>query len=153
MLPDATVLSHILAGAGVGGAEVDRSGPGMIVRVDAADAPVALAALRSGDLDFRMLLDFFGTDTGEDIEITYHLRSFTRDEEVYVKTTLPYDGELTSVWNTHPSALMPERETAELLGLVLSGHPNPKRLFTTDGVAPLLRKSVPIRSPEEVRNR
>jgi NADH:ubiquinone oxidoreductase subunit C len=46
---------------------------------------------------------------------------------------------------------MPERETAELFGLSLSGHPNPKRLLTTDGVPPLLRKSVPVRTEEEVR--
>lgn len=153
MLPDATVLSHILTEAGVAGATVDLGGPGMIVRVNAPDSPAVLAALRSSALDFRMLLDLFGTDTGEGIEVTYHLRSFSRDEEVYVKTTLPYDGELASVWNTFPSALMPERETAELLGLVLSGHPNPKRLFTTDGVEPLLRRSVAVRSAEEVRNR
>jgi NADH:ubiquinone oxidoreductase subunit C len=46
---------------------------------------------------------------------------------------------------------MPERETAELFGLGLDGHPNPKRLLTTDGVPPLLRRDVPIRTPEEFR--
>ncbi|MRR12205.1 hypothetical protein EG835_07005, partial [bacterium] len=51
------------------------------------------------------------------------------------------------------SALLPERETAELFGLALCGHPNPKRLLTTEGIEPLLLKSVPIRSAEEVRAR
>ena len=42
---------------------------------------------------------------------------------------------------------------AELLGLTLAGHPNPKRLLTTDGIPPLLRKSQLIRSEEEVKRR
>ena len=37
---------------------------------------------------------------------------------------------------------MPEREAAELFGLSLSGHPNPKRLLTTDGMPPLLLQVV-----------
>ncbi len=152
MLPDATVVKHILASAGIA-SEAEETTLGVVFRVAAHEAPSALAALRDSELDFRMLLDFLGTDTGEEIELTYHLRSFTRDEELYVKTGVPYDGEIESVWNIYPSALLPERETAELFGLVLAGHPNPKRLFTTDGIEPLLRKSVPIRTPEEVRQR
>jgi len=152
LLPDATVIRHILASAGIAG-EVEETSLGVVARVGSDTAVETLRALREGELDCRMLLDMLGADTGEGIEITYHLRSLSRDEEVYVKTTLPYDGCLRSVWNTFPSALMPERETAELLGLMLDGHPNPKRLLTTDGVEPLLRKSVAIRSVEEVRAR
>lgn len=152
MLPDATVIKHILASAGIT-AEVEETSLGVVARVGADSSVEALGALRASELDFRMLVDLMGTDTGEGIEVTYHLRSFSRDEELFVKTTLPYDGCLRSVWNTYPSALAPERETAELLGLVLDGHPNPKRLLTTDGVEPLLRKSVPIRTVEEVRAR
>lgn len=152
MLPDATVIRHILAAAGVA-AEIDEAGIGVVARVPLDSAVEALCALRESELDFRMLLDMLGADTGEGIEITYHLRSLSRDEEVYVKTTVAYDGCLRSVWNTFPSALMPERETAELLGLKLDGHPNPKRLLTTDGIAPLLRKDVLVRSAEEVRAR
>jgi NADH:ubiquinone oxidoreductase subunit C len=100
-----------------------------------------------------MLADMLGTDTGEGIELTYHLRSFARDEEIYVKANVAYDAEITSVWNIYPAALLPERETAELLGLTLAGHPNPRRLFTTDGVPPLLRKDQPVRTVEEVRDR
>jgi len=35
--------------------------------------------------------------------------------------------------------------------MTFTGHPNPKRLLTTDGTEPLLRKSVLIRTAEEVR--
>ena len=92
-------------------------------------------------------------DTGEAIELTWRLRSYAQDCEAYLKATVAYDAEIASAWNVYPSALMPERETAELLGLKLAGHPNPKRLFTTDGIPPLLRKSELIRSEEEVKNR
>lgn len=152
MLPDATVIKHILASAGIT-AEVEETGLGVVAHVDSGAAAEALAALRASDADFRMLVDLFGADTGEQVEITYHLRSFSRDEELFVRTALPCDGCLRSVWNSYPSALAPERETAELLGLTLDGHPNPKRLLTTDGVEPLLRKAVSIRSVEEVRAR
>jgi len=152
LLPDATVIRHILASAGIEG-EVEETTLGILARVGSDVAVETLRALREGELDFRMLLDLFGADTGEGIEITYHLRSLSRDEEMFVKTAVAYDGALRSAWNIFPSALMPERETAELLGLKLDGHPNPKRLLTTDGVEPLLRKSVAIRSAEEVRAR
>jgi NADH-quinone oxidoreductase subunit C len=142
----------VLASAGIE-AQIAEENVGVVVRAAQSDAPAALAALRDSDFDFVMLLDLFGTDTGERIEMTYHLRSLARDEEIYVRCGVEYDGQLQSVWNVYPSALLPERETAELLGLMLSGHPNPKRLLTTDGVAPLLRKSVPIRTAEEVRAR
>ncbi len=152
MLPDATAVSSALAAASVN-AEIEQTGPGLVARISAAENLTALEALRDSALDFRMLADMFGTDTGEQIEITYHLRSLTRDEEMYVRLLVPYDGELHSVWNVYPAALLPEREAAELLGFVLAGHPNPHRLFTTEGIAPLLRKSVPVRTAEEVRNR
>jgi NADH:ubiquinone oxidoreductase subunit C len=152
LLPDATVVKHILDSAGIEH-EVEETTLGLIARLAPSDVSRALAVLRDSELGFRMLLDLLGTDTSEDVELTYHLRSFTRDEELYVKVHVPYDGTVESVWNTYPSALLPERETAEMFGLSLAGHPTPKRLFTTEGVEPLLRKSVPIRTAEEVRER
>lgn len=153
MLPDATAVSHILTQAGVRDAEVSETTLGIVCRLEPSAVLTGLEALKGSELDFRVLVDFLGADTGEHIEITYHLRSIARDEEIYVKTDVAYDGELRSVWNIYASALMPERETAELLGFALDGHPNPKRLLTTDGVDPLLRKAVAIRTVEEVRNR
>ncbi|MDY0087019.1 MAG: NADH-quinone oxidoreductase subunit C [Coriobacteriia bacterium] len=152
MLPDKTVVNSAL-GAIAGGAEVTETTLGVVARVAASEAPAALAILKAEPLDFVMLVDMLGTDTGEDIEVTYHLRSFSRDEDLYVKCVLPYDGVLNSVWTVYPSALLPERETAELLGLTLARHPNPKRLLTTEGTPPLLRRSQVIRTIEEVRDR
>lgn len=151
MLPDVTVVRTALSG--VTEAEVSTATLGVVVRVPAEDAAAALTALKASSLDFVMLVDLLGTDTGEDVEITYHLRSLSRDEELYVKCALPYDSVLHSVWNVYASALLPERETAELFGLTLAGHPNPARLLTAEGSEPFLRKSVPVRTLEEVRDR
>ncbi len=148
-----TVLSAALTAAGLT-AEVSDETLGTVARVAAADIAGALTALRDGDTAFALLLDLFVTDTGEDLELTYHLRSFARDEDAYVRVTAPYDGEVPSVWRVYPAALYPEREAAELFGMAFPGHPNPKRLLTTDEVElPLLRKSTPIRTEEEVHDR
>jgi NADH:ubiquinone oxidoreductase subunit C len=138
----------ILRGAGIAFEAADETG-GAILRVAAADIPAALGALAAGG--YEMLIYLFGTDTGEMIEVTYNVRTLSDFSSVIVKCTVPYDGEVASVWQIYPSALFPERETAELLGMSFPGHPNPKRLLTTEGTAPLLRKSELIRTAEEVQ--
>lgn len=154
MRPDATHIARALDAAGVRSAQVDEVDKlGVVCRVDASDVTATLTALKTGDHDFAFLADLFGIDTGEAVDVVYHLRSFSRDEELHVRSTLPYGGDLASVWVLYPAALMAEREVAEMFGLTLSGHPNPKRLLTTDQVPPLLLKSVAIRGAEEVRNR
>lgn len=150
MQPDVKTIKSLLKGARIT-AKVEAVLLGTVARVGAGDAVGALAAFK--DAGYESLVDFDGTDTGEAIELTWRLRSYAADCEAYLKTTVAYDAEIASAWNVYPSALMPERETAELLGLKLAGHPNPKRLLTTDGIPPLLRKDVPIRSEEEVKNR
>lgn len=135
--------------ATVDDAVVSEGTLGVVVTVPHDRALAALEAFADGG--YESLVDLMGTDTGESVEVTYHVRSYTQAVDAFVKCTLPYDGCLDSVWRVYPSALMPERETAELLGLRLAEHPNPKRLFTTDGTPPLLRKSVQIRTPEEFR--
>jgi NADH:ubiquinone oxidoreductase subunit C len=148
--PDATEISALLSGAGIE-AEVAEGLLGTVARVLPREVLGALSAFKAEG--YESLVDFDGTDTGEAIELTWRLRSYAKDLEAYVKATVPYDAEIDSAWNVYPSALMPERETAELLGLRLAGHPNPRRLLTTDGVPPLLRKSVSIRTEEEVERR
>jgi len=152
--PDATHIASALEHGGVTGAVVeDVEGLGVVARVAPDQARQAVAALKDSDHDYAFLVDLFGIDTGEAVDAVYHLRSFTRDEEVYVKAAHPYGSDLESIWHLLPAALMPERELCEMFGLTLSGHPNPKHLLLTEGVEPLLLKRVAIRTPEEVRNR
>lgn len=122
---------------------------GTVLRLEASRIDDALAALQSTGFDF--LVDLFGTDTGEAIELTYHVRAFETREDLYLKTIVGYDGEAPSVWHIFPAALYAEREAAELLGMSFPGHPNPKRLLTTDDLPPMLRKEHLIRSAEEVQ--
>ncbi|PKQ36762.1 MAG: hypothetical protein CVT59_11070 [Actinobacteria bacterium HGW-Actinobacteria-1] len=137
--------------AAISGVSVAEEALGTVARVELAFVPDALSALKAAG--YESLVDFDGTDTGEFVELTYRLRSYALDLELFVKSTVAYGGTIESVWFDYPSALMPERETAELLGIHLAGHPNPKRLLTTDGVEPLLRRDVLIRTVEEVKAR
>jgi NADH:ubiquinone oxidoreductase subunit C len=146
--PDANELKTLLAEGGVA-AETDTVLLGTVARVSPGAVTGALEALKAAA--YESLVDFDAIDTGEAVDLTWRLRSYAKDCEVYVKTAVAYDAEIRSVWNVYPSALMAERETAELFGLRLAGHPNPKRLLTTDGVPPLLRKDVLVRTEQEVR--
>jgi NADH-quinone oxidoreductase subunit D len=151
--PDSTVVSGVLERAGVTASFEEVAPLGAVCRIPAGSAGVALAALRDSDLAMKYLVDLFGIDTGEHIDVVYRVRSFARDEDLVIKSAHDYDAVLASVWEVFPAVLMPERELCELFGLGLAGHPNPKRLLTTDGCPPFLRKSLPIRGADEVRAR
>lgn len=141
-------LAEAFEGAGILFETVD-SGLGLVALVPASSVADALAALVAEGFDY--FVDLFGTDTGERIELTYHIRRLAEMEDVYLKALVDYDGEAPSSWRVYPAALYPEREAAEILGLTFAGHPNPKRLLTVDGAEPFLRKSVLIRAEDEVR--
>lgn len=119
-----------------------------LARVEAAGLIDVL--LERAAAGFGMLVDLFGVDTGEGIEITYHLRSLGAFEDARIRVRIDYDGELPSAWEAYPAALYPERELAEMFGVTFSGHPNPKRLLTTDEIGCFpLRRSVPVRTHEQ----
>jgi len=130
-------------------AEVAEVTLGTVVRVESPRVHDTLGAFLAAG--YESLVDLDGIDTGDVIEVTYRLRSYRHDLEVFVKTTVSYEAEVSSVWRIYPASLMPERELAEMFGLSLTGHPNPKRLFLTDAVPPLLLKRVPIRTHGEVQ--
>jgi NADH-quinone oxidoreductase subunit C len=151
---DATVAANVLAGAGIADPLIeDVPKLGLVCRVSPEQAAGALLALRDSEHGFTFLVDLFGIDTGEHVDVVYHLRSLSRDEDVRVKVAYEYGGDLRSVWELFPVSAYPERECAEMFGLTLSGNPNPKHLLVTEGTPPLLRKYVEIRDAEGVRNR
>lgn len=150
MLPaTADAIAAALAAASVDASTGSDTALGTVVRIESACAERALEALRCAGFD--MLVDLFASDTGDAIELTWHLRRLTDLETLFVKAAVVYDGEAPSVWRVFPAALFPEREAAELFGMSFAGHPNPKRLLTTDEVeVPLMRKSVSLRTHDEV---
>lgn len=153
MQPDPTLIAKVISDAGVEVSVEAVDKLGVVARVSDADVRAGLDALKQSSHAYQFMVDLFGVDTGDAVDVVYHLRSFVCDEEVHVKAQHTYGSTLASVWELFPAALMPERECAEMFGLLLSGHPNPKRLLTTEAVPPLLLKSVPIRNAEEVRDR
>ncbi len=112
-----------------------------------------LTTLKNAEEGFDFFIDLFGVDTGTAIDAVYQIRSLAQNIDLVIKVDYPYYGTLISVSDIYPATLMPERELCELFGLKLSGHPNPKRLLTTDGCDPFLLKDIPTRTAEEVRNR
>lgn len=150
MKPDATRLRAELERASAPAIEFVDEPFGLVGRVEGESIVRALGAIKEHYFD--MLIDLFAVDTGEGVELTYHLRSTSLDEDLYLRVGLDYGGEAPSCWLVYPAALYPEREAAEMFGVRFSGHPNPKRLLTSDHVEePLLLKRVPVRSHEEVR--
>lgn len=154
MLPETATIHRLLTETGVRDAHAEDSPTlGAVLRVAHAQTRDALRALKDAEAGFDFLVDLFGVDTGEAVDVIYHLRSFSRDEDLRIKAEVAYGAALRSVWEIHPAALMPERECAEMFGLTLEGHPNPKYLLLTEGSRPMLLKSELIRTAQEVRNR
>lgn len=85
------------------------------------------------DCRFDYLRCLCGADYPESIDIIYHLHSRKTGGNVVVKTKLakktPVVKSVTDLW---AGADWHERETAELLGVVFEGHPDPRKLLTKD---------------------
>ncbi|MCL2403586.1 MAG: NADH-quinone oxidoreductase subunit C [Coriobacteriia bacterium] len=129
----------------------EESSLGVVLRLDAEDVLDALQAFRdSAELQFEQLIDLFGADVRDLVEVTYRLRSLTNNIDIVLKCELPYDASYSSVGQVYAAAWLPERELCEMFGLSLLNHPNPKRLLTTEGLPPFLRKSTAIRTKEEI---
>ena len=151
-------VTSLLDAASIAGAYQigEESKLGVVVRTDIEDVLSVLDALHKGSEDsnaglhFEQLIDVFGADVRERIEVTYRLRSLSSNADVIVKFELPYGGTYHSVGEVYAAAWMPERELCEMFGLVLENHPNPKRLLTTEGLPPFLRKEVAIRTKEDI---
>jgi len=154
-LTDSARITEVLSAATVTPVSLEEeSCLGLVLRVAPEDVVATFAALKAAqDLAFDQLIDLFGADLLQQqgvIEVTYRLRSLPRNVELVIKTALPAGATLASVTDFYLSALLPEREACEMFGLLLSGHPNPKHLLLTDGVPPLLLKSIPVRGADEL---
>jgi NADH-quinone oxidoreductase subunit C len=86
------------------------------------------------DCRFDYLRCLCGVDYPNHIEIVYHLRSGRSGNNAEVRTELPKsDPTVRSVTDLWAGADWHERETAELLGVVFEGHPDPRHLLLKDG--------------------
>jgi NADH-quinone oxidoreductase subunit C len=79
------------------------------------------------------------------LQVVAHLLSHTHGHRLRVKTTLAEGQALPTVTGLWPSAGFDEREAWEMFGIVFEGHPDLRRLLTTDDfVGHPLRKDFPL---------
>jgi len=79
------------------------------------------------------------------LQVVAHLLSHTHGHRLRIKTPLVEGRGLSTVTGLWPSAGFDEREAWEMFGIVFEGHPDLRRLLTTeDFVGHPLRKDFPL---------
>jgi NADH-quinone oxidoreductase subunit C len=102
------------------------------LRIGAADLTEIMTALHDEpDLDFAVLADLAGVDTGNQMQVTYHLWSATTPDWLRVIADgLPRDNPriatLTGLW---PGAEWMERETYDMFGIIFEGNRDLRRIY------------------------
>ena len=119
-------------------------------------APEHLLALVTGlredpELSFDLLRNIVAMDMEEDgLEAKYQLYSFRHGHALQLTTPAPIPScELPSITGLYPAANWHEREAAEMVGLVFTGHPDPRNLLLEEDlrIHPL-RKAHPLQKAE-----
>ena len=102
------------------------------LRIGAADLTEVMTALHDEpDLDFGVLADLAGVDTGDHMQVVYHLWSAgTPDWLRVIADGLPRDdpriATLTGLW---PGAEWMERETYDMFGIIFEGNRDLRRIY------------------------
>jgi len=85
------------------------------------------------------LVTISGVDTGEEIDVLYHLVRHAEDGDsdesltVTLAMSVPRDDpEIRTITDLMPGASMYERELMDMLGIEVLDHPNPKRFLLPD---------------------
>jgi NADH-quinone oxidoreductase subunit C len=130
--------------------ECSGSGDDMTCVVAPEDWQRVLSFCKSApQLAFDQLDCLFGDHLPEraaaPFEVVAHLVSHTHGHRLRVKTSLAEDQSLPTVTGLWPSAGFDERETWEMFGVVFEGHPDLRRLLTTEDFEGYpLRKDFPL---------
>lgn len=102
------------------------------LRIGAADLTEVMTALHDEpDLGFEVLADLAGVDTGDHMQVVYHLWSATTPDWLRVVADgLPRDNPriatLTGLW---PGAEWMERETYDMFGIIFEGNRDLRRIY------------------------
>jgi NADH-quinone oxidoreductase subunit C len=102
------------------------------MRVAPADVPVVMRALHDEpELNFTFLADLAGVDTGDHMQVVYHLWSPTTPDFLRVIADgLPRDNprvpSLTPIW---PGTEWMEREAYDMFGIVFEGNRDLRRIY------------------------
>jgi NADH-quinone oxidoreductase subunit C len=132
--------------------------------VPSGELDAAMRLLRDRpELRFETLIDVSGVDysaygdgawEGRRFAVVYHLLSLANNWRLRVRTFAPDDEfpVVPSVIDIWPSANWYERETFDLYGIMLAGHPDLRRLLTDYGfIGHPFRKDFPISGYVEMR--
>ena len=105
------------------------------IRVALADATDTLRTLHDDpSLRFEMLIDLCGVDTGEEMQVVYHLSSsifgdWLRMIVPGLDRAAPRIASATFMW---PGAEWMERETYDMFGIVFEGNRDLRRIYMPD---------------------
>ena len=102
------------------------------LRTTPADLVATLQAVI--DIDYPHLAVVSGVDTGDDVELLYHMQVFhgIPKGEVNVTITVPVPKKnlvIPTISHLIPGAVYTEREKQEMLGVTVAGIPDPRGLF------------------------
>ena len=108
-------------------------------------------AARDERLQFDFLRCLSGVDYLTELEVVYHLYSYSLHHGVAIKVRCPYeDPHVPTVSHIWQTANWHERETLEMFGIVFDGHPDLRPLLTEEGLGYyILRKTHPLADIEE----
>ncbi|MDP9238845.1 MAG: NADH-quinone oxidoreductase subunit C [Chloroflexota bacterium] len=156
--PPAGSLNEVLASAAPGIEMKAYMVPSVVgqsvaVEVSRDDLPAVMAAARDDErLDMKYMRCLSGVDWQEQLEVVYHLWSFTKRHALTVKTRVSYDdASVPSITSLYPSADWHEREARDMFGINFEGHPNLVPLLLPEDMTDHfpLRKDNPLQEIEE----
>ena len=102
------------------------------IRIAAKDVPDVLRDLHDeSDLRFEVLADLAGVDTGEQMQVVYHVWSATSSDWLRIvaeglSRDEPRAPSITFLWK---GAEWLEREASDMFGIVFDGHPDLRRIL------------------------
>ncbi len=114
-----------------------------------------LRVMQTAKEDERLAFDFMrslsGVDHLDELEVVYHLYSYSLGHAVAIKVRCPSDdAHMPTVSHLWQTANWHEREAAELFGFVFDGHPDLRPLLTEEGLGYyIMRKTHPLAEIEE----
>src|SRR3972149_6199667 len=102
-------------------------------------------------LAFDFLRNLSGVDYLDELEVVYHLYSYSLGHGAAIKSRCPPDdAHMPTVSHLWQTANWHEREAAEMFGFVFDGHPDLRPLLTEEGLGYyILRKPHPLAEIEE----
>lgn len=144
------LIERVAAALAEHGAQAERDGEHVLLRLPLRSVPEAVAAAREAGFD--LLSDVFAIDwlrypdhIGPRFSVTYNLYSIDHGERLFLRVDLDDDESVPSITPQWPAANFLEREVFDMFGLEFAGHPNLRKIHTPEDLeGHPLRKDFPL---------